>query len=71
MSANAKDEMRKNCLREGFDGFTAKPFTYEEILKLYRLTVAEVEHTNSNFGVVADDNAADNDSVHSQQSESS
>jgi CheY-like chemotaxis protein len=62
MSANAKDEMRQNCLKEGFDGFTAKPFTYEEILKLYRLTVAEVENANTNFGVA---DAGENESVHS------
>ena len=53
MSANAKGAMRKKCLREGFDGFTAKPFTYDEILQLYQVTLADVERAaaDPSFGV--------------------
>ena len=54
MSANAKSTMRKKCLREGFDGFTAKPFTYDEILQLYQVTLADAEQAalDPSFGVL-------------------
>lgn len=47
MSANAKGSMRRECILAGFDGFTAKPFSFEEILKLYRVTLAEIEINQS------------------------
>jgi CheY-like chemotaxis protein len=42
MTANSKGSLRTECIAAGFDAFIAKPFTYEEIITLYRATLAEL-----------------------------
>ena len=46
MSANASGSTAMDLKAVGFDGFTTKPFTYDELFTLYQVVLAEQQYHN-------------------------